>query len=79
VLEGWDASALIGSENASAAPINPQAMLEGLARRLETAHEANPADAALGRELRATLVVLRGPNGAGDDDRSRFWAEFSGA
>ncbi len=29
-----------------------------LAVRLEAAHEANPADAAVARELRATLLAL---------------------
>jgi hypothetical protein len=79
VLEAWDAAALIESEDASATPINPQAMMKGLARRLEQAHEGDPADASVARELRATLLALRGPAGAGDDDRSKFWAEFSGA
>jgi hypothetical protein len=48
-------------------PIEPQAELEGLARRLVAAHEADPADAAVARELRATLAVLAGLTLAADD------------
>jgi hypothetical protein len=53
-------------------------MLEDLALRLEAAHERDPADAAVARELRATLLVLRGAGG-GDGEVSGFLGEFSGA
>lgn len=39
-------------------PVDPHTALEALARRLEGAHETDPADAAVARELRATLLVL---------------------
>src|SRR5690242_11697845 len=60
-------------------PVDAQATLEKQARRLEAACEANPGSALLEKELRATLLALRGPGGAGDDDRAKFWAEFRGA
>ena len=47
------------------APVDPHVSLERLAGRLETAHEADPGNALLARELRATLVAL-----AGDDPDS---------
>ena len=49
-------------------PVDARASLESLARRLEAAHEADPGNAAVARELRATLLAL--PDGAaeGDDD-----------
>jgi hypothetical protein len=46
------------------APADPRERLESLAGRLEAAHEADPANALLARELRATLTALV----AGDDD-----------
>ena len=60
-------------------PVDAQVSLEKQARRLESACEAGPGNAALEKELRATLLALRGPGGAGDDDRAKFWAEFRGA
>ena len=42
--------------------LDPAAALLRLARRLEAAHEAEPGNANLARELRVTLQVL-----AGDD------------
>jgi hypothetical protein len=48
-------------------------------RRLEVAHEADPSDAAVARELLATLLVLRGPGEAADSDLAKFWSEFRGA
>src|SRR6266702_3272008 len=47
-------------------PVDARASLEALARRLEAAHVADPADAAVARELRATLLAL--PAGADPDD-----------
>ena len=46
------------------APLDPRVSLEALGRRLEAAHEADPANALVARELRATLLALS----AGDDD-----------
>jgi hypothetical protein len=46
------------------APVDPRASLERLAGRLEAAHEAEPGNALLARELRATLMALSAP----DDD-----------
>jgi hypothetical protein len=53
-------------------------MLEDLALRLESAHEADPADAAVARVLLATLQALGGA-GQGEDETARFLAGFSGA
>jgi hypothetical protein len=58
--------------------VDAQAALERQARRLEAAREASPGDAALEKELRTTLLVLRGGEAA-DDDLARFDAEFSNA
>jgi hypothetical protein len=44
------------------APVDPHVSLERLAARLEATHEADPGNALIARELRATLVAL-----AGDD------------
>jgi hypothetical protein len=43
------------------APLDPHASLEGLARRLEAAHEADPANALLAKALLAVLLVLSAP------------------
>jgi hypothetical protein len=40
------------------AGMDPQSMLEALARRLEAASEADPGNDRVARELRATLLVL---------------------
>jgi hypothetical protein len=53
------------------APADPVAALGRLAARLEAAHAADPGNAALGRVLKDTLLVLAGPaepGAAGDDD-----------
>jgi hypothetical protein len=54
----------------------PGAKMWALALRLEAAHEADPANALLARELRATLLHLDGgrPGAAGPDivDRLRW-------
>jgi hypothetical protein len=63
-------------------PDGPVDALEALARqarRLEAACEANPGNAALERELRATLLALRGPGKTADDELAEFDAEFSAA
>lgn len=46
---------------------DPAAALAALAARLEAAHEADPADAAVARVLKDTLVVLAGLDGGEDD------------
>jgi len=82
LADAWDAAALPVPNPAHGSDLpglDTREALEGLARRLEQAHEADRSDASVARELRMTLVALRGLDGAGDDDRSRFWAEFSGA
>jgi hypothetical protein len=50
--------------------LDPGAELERLARRLTVAHQQDPGNAALARELRITLQALAAaePDGAGDDD-----------
>jgi hypothetical protein len=59
-------------------PVDVQASLEAQARRLEAACEAAPGNAMLEKELRATLLALRGPGDA-DDDLAKFDAEFARA
>lgn len=49
------------------APVDPRGSLEGLARRLEAASEADPANMAIAQQLRLTLQAL-----AGADDDSGF-------
>jgi hypothetical protein len=61
-----------------AAPVDPRVSLERLAGRLEAAHEADPADAAVARELRATLLALRGPGETVDGELARMFAAFPG-
>jgi hypothetical protein len=53
------APVLAALPEAVAAPVDTLASLEGLARRLEAAHEADPANSRLAAELRATLLALR--------------------
>jgi hypothetical protein len=50
--------------------LDPAAELEGLARRLTVAHQQDPGNAALARELRITLQALAAaePDGPDDDD-----------
>jgi hypothetical protein len=49
-------------------PVDARVSLEGLARRLEAAHEADPSDAAVARELRATLLALPAGEAPAEDD-----------
>lgn len=42
----------------SGEPVDTRVSLEGLARRLEAAHERDPANALIARELRMTLATL---------------------
>ena len=65
-------------EAAPAGDLDPRAALEGLARRLEAAHEANPDDAALARVLKDTLLAL-GAGGTAEDDADAFMREFRSA
>jgi hypothetical protein len=64
--------------DAGTGPVDAQASLERQARRLELACEAEPGNAALEKELRATLLALRGGE-APDDDLAKFDAEFASA
>lgn len=59
--------------------VDAQGALERQAARLEAACEQDPGNPALERELRATLLALRGPAGTADGDLEKFLAEFSGA
>ena len=43
--------------------LDPAASLRALARRLEAAHEEDPSNAMVARELRATLLVLGSGSG----------------
>jgi hypothetical protein len=60
-------------------PVDAQAALERQARRLEAACEADGGNAVLERELRATLLALRGPGKTADDELAEFEAAFSAA
>jgi hypothetical protein len=51
-----------------AAAIDPLASLASLAARLEAAHEADPADAAVARVLKDVLLALVPPPGPAEDD-----------
>jgi hypothetical protein len=62
---------------ADGGPVDPQASLEALARRLEDAHRAEPGNALLARELRMTLGKLAGGDGA-DDGLAEFLTRLSG-
>lgn len=53
--------------DAGEGPVDALASLQRQARRLEAACEAAPGNAALEKELRATLLALRGPGQADDD------------
>jgi hypothetical protein len=46
--------------------LDAQAELVALARRLAAAHEADPGNAAVARELRCTLLALPAPEGPAD-------------
>jgi hypothetical protein len=58
--------------------VDVQASLEAQARRLEAACEVAPGNAMLEKELRATLLALRGPR-EDDDELAKFDAEFTSA
>lgn len=60
-------------------PLDAQAALERQARRLEQACEADPGSAALEKELRATLLALRGPAETVDRELADFLADFRNA
>jgi len=49
-------------------PVDARVSLEALARRLEAAHEADPGNARLAAELRATLLALPAGETPADDD-----------
>jgi hypothetical protein len=59
--------------------VDVQASLEAQARRLEAACERQPGNAALEKELRATLLALRGPGEGVDGELAEFDAAFSAA
>ena len=59
--------------------IDAHASLEALAARLEGAHVADPANAAVARELRETLRCLGAAGEAADDELAKFDAAFSAA
>jgi hypothetical protein len=56
--------------------VDAQASLEAQARRLEAACEREQGNAALEKELRATLLALRAPAGTAEDDADAFLREF---
>src|SRR5690349_11414983 len=64
--------------DAGQGPVDVRASLEAQARRLEAACQASPGSALLEKELRATLLALRGPREA-DDELAKFDAEFASA
>jgi hypothetical protein len=60
-------------------PVDVEASLEAQARRLEAACEAAPGNAMLEKELRATLLALRGSGEGADREVAEFDAAFSAA
>lgn len=60
-----------------AAVIDPMQELRELAARLVAAHEADPGNALLARELRMTLQALTGGGKPADDDLESLFAELS--
>jgi hypothetical protein len=60
-------------------PVDVDAALERQARRLEAACEAGGGNAVLERELRLTLLALRGPGESVDRELAEFDAAFSAA
>jgi hypothetical protein len=65
--------AVSGSESELAAPLDPQAELLLLARRLAAAYAADPGNSNLARELRQTLLCIQLP----DDPDDPLDAELS--
>jgi len=61
---------------ADGGPVDPQASLEALARRLEDAHSADPANALLARELRVTLQAIGAPEEGGGGELGAFLARI---
>ncbi len=59
--------------------MDAHAALVAQARRLEAACEAYPGSAALERELRATLLALRGSGENVDRELAEFDAAFGAA
>lgn len=72
-------TALSRHPEAPEGPVDAQAALERQAHRLEAACEQDQGNATLERELRATLLALRGPGQAADSDLAAFLDEFSRA
>jgi hypothetical protein len=69
-------SAVVVPPAAGDGPVDPRGALEALARRLEAAHEADPADAAVARVLKDTLLALRGPGETADDELAEMFGAF---
>jgi hypothetical protein len=55
---------------------DPATEMRRLAGRLSAAYQADPGNAALARELRATLLALQGPGGQADPELAALFAEF---
>jgi hypothetical protein len=71
-------TALIPADAADPGEIlDPAASLRGLAARLEAAHQAAPADAALGRVLKDTLLAIAGLDGARGGELQALLDELS--
>ena len=61
------------------AGLDPVASLVALARRLEAAHEADPANSNVARELRSCLLALTGDQAAPPEDEvDRIRADWQG-
>src|SRR5690242_17523231 len=60
----------LAAQNVPEGHVDAQASLEAQARRLEQACEADPGNAPLEKELKATLLALRGPVRATMSSRS---------
>ena len=55
---------------------DPMAEMRRLAGRVVTAHEKDPGNANLAREVRMTLQALMGPGEAVDSDLAEMFAAF---
>lgn len=75
-------AALTGAQEGHplAQPVNDAlGELRRLAGRLVAAHEADPGNALIARELRMTLQALQAGGSKGDDDLERLFAELGAA
>jgi hypothetical protein len=75
-----DARRALAAVPAASAPaatgMDPAASLRALAQRLERAHEDDPGNALLARELRVTLQAIGAPDEGGGGELGEFLARI---